>query len=130
MPAKKLELAEFLPLYRELIAEPTYTAKKYAIREKLFKLLTVRNGEVIGLYRHSPSCKVHQTQHFTVFKVRTNQRGHLSRYSGKWILMYSFKSHGFTHFFYVNDLRKGEGSPELIERLKDEFKGTFIPATA
>lgn len=125
MPRKHLDIQEFLPLYRELIAIESYTARKRLLRTELLSFLGKHEGRPCRFSWHSPSCKVHRTQHFTIFKVRDNQRGILRRFRGRWILMYNFRRMALSEIVYVCILKSGGDYPEMLEELAMEFPKTF-----
>lgn len=125
MPRKHLDIQEFLPLYRELIAIESYTARKRLLRKELLSFLGKHEGARCRFSWHSPSCKVHRTQHFTIFKVRDNQRGILKLFRGRWVLMYNFRRIALSEIVYVCVLKSGSDYPGMIEELASEFPETF-----
>ena len=128
MAKRKIDLQEFSRLFHNLLEEDTYTARKYALRQELFDYLNEKcGGTICEFSRDSPSCKVHSPQYFTIFRVRENQRGQLKEFRGKWVLMYCYRRYGYSHFCFVNELRKGVGSEQLVRQFKLEFAEYFVP---
>ena len=129
MAKKKIDLEEFSRLFKNLVEEHTYTARKYALRQELFDYLSKKcSGTDCEFSRDSPSFKVHSTQNFTIFRVRENQRGQLREFRGRWVLMYCYSRYGYSHDCFVNDLKKGVGSDKLVQRFAVEFANHFVPS--
>jgi hypothetical protein len=118
---KTIELKEFLELYKEFLTHKTWTKKKHSIREKITTVFTSSSYLGITTKRDSPTKKVHYPNDFRVFRVRSNQRGYLSIFRDRWVLMYCTGRHNWDHYQTVVPLSM-KYSPDEIKRILIEYE--------
>ena len=109
---KAIDFNAFISTYKEFISIPTWTKRKYELKESILGLIRNHNTIQLDIHCRSVNCITLGSNYFLIIKINSERKGFLKQFRDRWVFIYSRRDRYYMN--YTINILSDDFDPKVI----------------